>query len=52
MKATEAAQSAAIARLAQLVGSNVDTATVVAAVQQAIKDAVIKVSVDVTGKEA
>lgn len=50
----EAGQSAAIAKLAQLIGSEVDTAQVVAAVQQAIADAVVKVSVDVTGtpKEA
>lgn len=48
---SEAAQSAAIAKLAQLVGSNVDTAAVVSAVQQAIKDAVVKVSVDVTGNQ-
>jgi hypothetical protein len=45
----EAAQTAAIAKLAQLVGSNVDTAAVVTAVQKAIEDAVVKVSVDVTG---
>lgn len=48
VKATEAAQSAAIAKLAGLVGSGVDTATVVAAVKEAIADAVVKVSVDVT----
>lgn len=47
--ASESAQSAAIAALAKLVGSEVDTATVVAAVQQAIADAVVKVSVAVTG---
>lgn len=47
--ATEVAQSAAIAKLAQLIGSDVDTAQVVAAVQQAIADAVVRVSVDVTG---
>jgi hypothetical protein len=46
--ATEAAQSAAIAALAKLVGSGVDTAAVVTAVQTAIANAVIKVSVDVT----
>jgi hypothetical protein len=45
----EAGQSAAIAALAKLVGSGVDTAQVVSAVQQAIADAVVKVSVDVTG---
>jgi len=50
--AQEAAQTAAIAKLASLVGSEVDTATVVAAVQQAIADAVVKVTVDVTGKES
>jgi hypothetical protein len=48
IQAAEAGQTAAIAKLAQLVGSDVDTAQVVTAVQQAIKDAVIKVSVDVT----
>jgi len=48
MQVAEAGQSAAIAKLAQLVGSGVDTAQVVAAVQQAISDAVVKVSVDVT----
>jgi hypothetical protein len=47
----EAAQTAAIAALAKLVGSGVDTATVVAAVQKAIADAVVKVSVDVTGPQ-
>ncbi|MCG0065045.1 N-acetylmuramoyl-L-alanine amidase [Streptomyces tricolor] len=47
--ATEAAQTAAITKLAGLVGSGVDTATVVAAVQKAIADAVVRVSVDVTG---
>jgi hypothetical protein len=44
----EAGQTAAITKLAQLVGSNVDTAQVVAAVEKAIADAVVKVSVDVT----
>ncbi|MFL6096080.1 MAG: hypothetical protein ACJ71Y_11580 [Blastococcus sp.] len=47
----ETAQSAAIAKLAQLIGSNVDTAQVVAAVQKAIADAVVKVSVDVTSSK-
>ncbi len=47
----EAAQSAAISKLAQLIGSNVDTDQVVAAVQAAIKDAVVKVSVDVNGPQ-
>jgi len=50
--AAESAQSAAIAALAKLVGSEVDTAAVVAAVQKAIADAVVKVSVDVTGPSA
>ncbi|MGW2720863.1 glycoside hydrolase family 25 protein [Streptomyces sp. NPDC001492] len=49
--AGESAQSAAIAALAKLVGSEVDTAAVVAAVQKAIADAVVKVSVDVTGPQ-
>lgn len=49
VNAAEAAQTAAITKLAQLIGSGVDTNQVVAAVQQAIKDAVVKVSVDVTG---
>ncbi|MGW5426894.1 hypothetical protein ACWET9_06655 [Streptomyces sp. NPDC004059] len=48
----EAAQSAAIAKLAQLIGSNVDTAAVIDAVQKAIADAVVKVSVDVTGAQS
>jgi hypothetical protein len=48
----EAAQSAAIAALAKLVGSGVDTDTVVAAVQKAIADAVVKVSVDVTDAQS
>lgn len=50
--AAESAQSAAIAALAKLVGSEVDTAAVVAAVQKAIADAVVKVSVDVTGPQS
>jgi hypothetical protein len=49
--AAETAQTAAIAKLAQLIGADVDTAQVVAAVQQAIKDAVVKVSVDVTSNQ-
>lgn len=48
----ETAQTAAITALAKLVGSGVDTAAVVAAVQKAIADAVVKVSVDVTGPAA
>lgn len=49
--ATEAAQTAAITALAALVGSGVDTAAVVAAVREEIRDAVVKVSVDVTGPQ-
>jgi hypothetical protein len=49
--AMETGQTAAIAKLAQLIGSDVDTAQVVAAVQKAIADAVIKVSVDVTSSK-
>lgn len=52
IQAAEAGQSAAIAALAKLVGSGVDTAAVVAAVKTAIADAVVKVSVDVTGPSA
>lgn len=44
-----AAQTAAIKALAGQLGHDVDTATVVAAVEKAIADAVVKVSVDVTG---
>ncbi|MFC7983797.1 N-acetylmuramoyl-L-alanine amidase [Streptomyces sp. NPDC057336] len=43
-----AAMSAAITALAGQVGSGADTATVVAAVERAIADAVVKVSVEVT----
>jgi len=49
VRTAEAAQTAAITKLASLVGSGVDTTTVVAAVKEAIADAVVKVSVDVTG---
>ncbi|MFI6251526.1 glycoside hydrolase family 25 protein [Streptomyces sp. NPDC051016] len=52
IQAQEAGQSAAIAALAKLVGSGVDTAQVVATVQTAIADAVVHVSVDVTGPSA
>jgi hypothetical protein len=45
------AQTAAIEKLAQLVGSDVDTAQVVAAVERAIADAVIQVDVDITGAQ-
>lgn len=51
MQVAEAGQSAAIAKLAQLVGSGVDTAAVVAAVQSAIADAVVRVTVDVTSSK-
>lgn len=50
--AAEAAQTAAIAKLAELVGSGVDTGAVVAAVRDAIAEAVVKVSVDVTGPQS
>ncbi len=46
-----AAQSAAITKLAELIGSGVDTDAVVAAVRDAIQDAVIKVDVDITGAD-
>lgn len=49
IQAAEAGQSAAIAALAKLVGADVDTDVVVAAVREAIAEAVVKVSVDVTG---
>jgi hypothetical protein len=49
---SEAAQTAAISKLAQLIGSDVDTDQVIAAVQRAIADAVVKVSVDVNQKES
>ncbi|WP_318205402.1 peptidoglycan recognition family protein [Streptomyces sp. SCL15-4] len=52
IQVSEAAQTAAIAKLAGLAGSGVDTATVVAAVKEAIADAVVKVSVDVTGADS
>lgn len=52
LKTIEAGQSAAIAALIAQLGQDVDTAAVVAAVQQAIADAVVKVSVDVTGPNA
>lgn len=51
LKAIEAGQSAAIAALAAQLGEDVDTAAVVAAVQQAIAEAVVRVSVDVTGPD-
>jgi hypothetical protein len=45
---TVAAQSAAISALAEKAGSGVDTAAVVAAVEKAIADAVVRVDIDVT----
>lgn len=50
--ATLAAQSAAITSLAGQLGEDVDTDAVVAAVQQAIADAVVSVDVNVTSKES
>ncbi|WP_406188995.1 peptidoglycan recognition family protein [[Kitasatospora] papulosa] len=47
LDATVTAQSAAITALAGQVGKGADTAAIVAAVQKAIKDAVIKVDVDI-----
>jgi hypothetical protein len=52
VRTAEAAQTAAITQLAGLVGKNVDTAAVVAAVKAAIAEAVVKVHVDVTGPSA
>lgn len=49
IQAAEAVQTAAITALAKLVGSGVDTAAVIAAVREEIRDAVVKVSVDVIG---
>ncbi|MFE0794800.1 hypothetical protein [Streptomyces mutabilis] len=46
-----AAMSAAITALAGQVGKNADTATIVAAVERAIADAVVKVDVDITSTE-
>ncbi|MDX3074630.1 N-acetylmuramoyl-L-alanine amidase [Streptomyces sp. MI02-7b] len=52
IQTAEAGQTAAITALARLVGSGVDTDAVVAAVREEIRDAVVKVSVDVTGAPA
>ncbi|MCX5144635.1 hypothetical protein [Streptomyces sp. NBC_00338] len=52
LQKTQAAQTAAITALAKLAGANVDTKTVVTAVQKAIADAVIKVDVDINGPGA
>ncbi|MFC8282944.1 peptidoglycan recognition protein family protein [Streptomyces cyaneofuscatus] len=51
MDTTVRAQSAAITALAGQVGKGADTATVVAAVERAIADAVIRVDVDINSKE-
>ena len=51
IRTAESAQTAAITALAGLIGSGVDTAAVVTAVQDAITDAVINVHVDVTGPD-
>lgn len=50
VKAAQAGQTAAITALAKLVGSGVDTKTVVTAVEKAIAAAVIKVDVDINGQ--
>ncbi|POG44003.1 hypothetical protein BV881_29140 [Streptomyces sp. ZL-24] len=47
LQRTVTAQTAAITALAGQVGKGADTATVVAVVQQAIRDAVVKVDVDI-----
>lgn len=52
IRTSNAATNAAIAALAAQLGKNVDTATVVAAVRQAIADTVVRVHVDVTGPGA
>lgn len=52
IKTAAAGQTAAIKTLAGLIGKSVDTAAVVAAVETAIKDAVIKVDVDINGQDA
>ncbi|WP_078879074.1 N-acetylmuramoyl-L-alanine amidase [Streptomyces sp. NRRL B-24720] len=52
IRTAEAGQTAAIAALAKLIGTGVDTNAVVTAVREEIRDAVIKVSVDVNTPEA
>ncbi len=52
LKTQVAGLSAAVQALAAKVGEDVDTAAVVAAVQQAIADAVVTVDVDINGKES
>jgi hypothetical protein len=47
LQTAEAGQTAAITALAKLVGNDVDTAAVIAAVEKAIADAVVKVDVSV-----
>jgi hypothetical protein len=51
LDATVTAQSAAITALAGQVGAGTDTNTVVAAVEAAIRDAVIRVDVDINAQE-
>jgi hypothetical protein len=46
IRTAEAGQTAAIAALAKLIGSGVDTAAVVAAVEAAIENAVIDVNIN------
>jgi hypothetical protein len=52
MDATTTAQAAAIKALAGQLGGAADTATIVAAVETAIRDAVIHVDIDINGQEA
>lgn len=52
LQTAEAGQTAALTALAKLIGSGVDTAAVVSAVQQAIAAAVVHVDVDVTGNQS
>jgi len=52
VRAQGAAQTAAIKALAAQLGEDVDTDTVVAAIQKAISEAVVHVDVDVTGPAA
>ncbi|MEU3183097.1 N-acetylmuramoyl-L-alanine amidase [Streptomyces sp. NPDC006923] len=52
LEKTVAAQTAAITALAAAVGGDDDTATIVAAVEQAVADAVVKVDADITGAGA
>lgn len=52
IEVAEKGQTAAIAALAKLAGKEVDTSAVIAAVREAIADAVVNVDVNITGKEA